>query len=81
MKQLPVLPSLLLELMDSFSDQRMSSDDLSKKIETDQSISAKVIKMANSAANSRGKEVKSISHAVVRLGFNQVRSIVIKYIP
>lgn len=43
-KQLPVLPSLLLELMDSFSDQRMSSDDLSKKIETDQSISAKVIK-------------------------------------
>ena len=76
-KQLPVLPSLLLELMDSFSDQRMSSDDLSKKIETDQSISAKVIKMANSTAYSRGKEVESISHAVVRLGFNQVRSIVI----
>jgi HD-like signal output (HDOD) protein len=43
----------------------------------DQSISAKVIKMANSAAYSRGKEVESISQAVVRIGFNQVRSIVI----
>ena len=76
-KQLPVLPILLLELMDSFSNENISSDDVAKKIGMDQSISAKVIKMANSAAYSRGKEVESISQAVIRLGFNQVRSIVI----
>lgn len=76
-KQLPVLPVLLLELMDSFSNENIASDDVAKKIGMDQSISAKVIKMANSAAYSRGKEVESISQAVVRLGFNQVRSIVI----
>ncbi|MCK5819225.1 MAG: HDOD domain-containing protein [Psychromonas sp.] len=76
-KQLPVLPILLLELMDSFSNEQMSSDDLAIKIGMDQSISAKVIKMANSATYSRGKQVDSISQAVVRLGFNQIRSIVI----
>lgn len=43
----------------------------------DQGISAKVIRMANSVAYRRGKEVNSISQAVIRLGFNQVRSIVV----
>lgn len=76
-KQLPVLPILLLELMESFADEDVSVEDIAKKIGMDQSISAKIIRMANSAAYRRGKEVESISQAVIRLGFNQVRSIVV----
>lgn len=76
-KQLPVLPILLLELMESFSDEEVKVEDIAKKVGMDQSISAKVIRMANSAAYRRGKEVESISQAVIRLGFNQVRSIVV----
>ena len=76
-KQLPVLPILLLELMESFSDEDARVEDIAKKIGMDQSISAKVIRMANSAAYRRGKEVESIEQAVIRLGFNQVRSIVV----
>ncbi|GLS90473.1 hypothetical protein GCM10007916_15400 [Psychromonas marina] len=76
-KQLPVLPILLLELMDSFSAEGASVEDIAKKIGMDQSLSAKIIRMANSVAYRRGKEVESISQAVIRLGFNQVRSIVV----
>lgn len=76
-KQLPVLPVLLLELMESFGDEDARVEDIAKKIGMDQSISAKVIRMANSVAYRRGKEVDSISQAVIRLGFNQVRSIVV----
>lgn len=76
-KQLPVLPILLLELMESFADEDVRVEDIAKKIGMDQSISAKVIRMANSVAYRRGKEVESISQAVIRLGFNQVRSIVV----
>lgn len=76
-KQLPVLPILLLELMESFSDDDVQVDVIAKKIGMDQSISAKVIRMANSTAFRRGKEVESIEQAVIRLGFNQVRSIVV----
>jgi HD-like signal output (HDOD) protein len=76
-KQLPVLPILLLELMESFGDENVSVEDIAKKIGMDQSISAKVIRMANSAAYRRGKEVESISQAVIRLGFNQIRTIVV----
>ena len=76
-KQLPVLPVLLLELMESFSDEEVRVEEIAKKIGMDQSLSAKVIRMANSAAYRRGKEVESIEQAVIRLGFNQVRSIVV----
>ncbi|MCG6200043.1 HDOD domain-containing protein [Psychromonas antarctica] len=76
-KQLPVLPILLLELMESFSQEGARVEDIAKKIGMDQSISAKVIRMANSAAYRRGNEVESIERAVIRLGFNQVRSIVV----
>jgi len=76
-KKLPVLPLILLELMDSFSDEDTRVEDIAKKVAKDQSISAKVIRMANSAVYRRGKEVESIEEAVIRLGFNQVRSIVV----
>ncbi|MCW8994626.1 MAG: HDOD domain-containing protein [Psychromonas sp.] len=76
-KQLPVLPILLLELMESFSDENVRVEEIAKKIGMDQSLSAKVIRMANSTAYRRGKEVESIEQAVIRLGFNQVRSIVV----
>jgi len=76
-KKLPVLPLILLELMDSFSDEDVRVEDIAAKVAKDQSISAKVIRMANSAVYRRGKEVESIEEAVIRLGFNQVRSIVV----
>lgn len=76
-KQLPVLPTLLLELLDSFADETIAVEALAQKIGMDQSISAKVIRMANSAAYRRGYEVESIAEAVIRLGFNKVRSLVI----
>ena len=43
----------------------------------DQVISAKVLKLANSAAYRRGAEITSIEQAVIRLGFNSLRSLVV----
>ncbi len=77
LKQLPVIPALLSELMESFANDDARIDELAKKIAMDQAISAKVIKMANSVAYRRGKEVSSIEQAVIRLGFNTMRSIII----
>ncbi|WP_025563484.1 HDOD domain-containing protein [Psychromonas sp. SP041] len=76
-KKLPVLPYILLELMDSFSNEETRVEEIAEKVAQDQSISAKVIRMANSVTYRRGKEVESIEEAVIRLGFNQVRSIVV----
>lgn len=76
-KQLPTIPQLLHELMQSFNDENARIDEIAAKIAMDQVISVKVLRMANSAALRRGNEVTSIEQAVIRLGFNRLRSVVV----
>ena len=76
-KQLPTIPKLLHELMQSFNDENARIDEIAAKIAMDQVISVKVLRMANSAALRRGNEVTSIEQAVIRLGFNRLRSVVV----
>lgn len=53
-KQLPTIPKLLHELMQSFNDENARIDEIAAKIAMDQVISVKVLRMANSAALRRG---------------------------
>lgn len=76
-KHLPVIPKLLHELMQDFSNDNAQIQDIADKIAMDQVISAKVLKLANSAAYRRGSEINSIEQAVIRLGFNALRSLVV----
>lgn len=76
-KQLPVIPKLLHELMQDFSNENINISEIAKKVEMDQVISAKVLKLANSAAYRREKEITSIDQAIIRLGFNALRSLVV----
>lgn len=76
-KQLPTIPKLLHELMQSFNDENARIDEIAAKIAMDQVISVKVLRMANSAALRRGNEITSIEQAVIRLGFNRLRSVVV----
>ncbi len=77
LKQLPTMPELLHELMHDFADENAKIEDISRKIEMDQSISARVLKMANSVIYSRGVPITSIDQAVIRIGFKQVSSLVV----
>ncbi|WP_108652768.1 HDOD domain-containing protein [Dongshaea marina] len=76
-KELPVIPKLMHELMDSFNDENSDIGKIAEKIAMDQVISAKVLRMANSAAYRRGKEVASVEQAVIRIGFARLRSLVV----
>ena len=53
-KQLPVIPKLLHELMQDFSNDNAQIQEIAHKIAMDHVISAKVLKLANSAAYRRG---------------------------
>jgi len=76
-KQLPVIPKLLHELMQDFSNENANIAEIAKKVEMDQVISAKVLKLANSAAYRRETDITSIDQAIIRLGFNALRSLVV----
>ncbi|WP_108651101.1 HDOD domain-containing protein [Dongshaea marina] len=76
-KELPVIPRLMQELMTSFNDPNSEVEGIADKIAMDPVITAKVLRMASSAAFTRGKEITSIQQAVIRPGFARLRSLVV----
>ena len=77
LRQLPSLPSILQELIASFNNANLDTVSLAHKIEHDQGLSAKVLRMANSSFYGLPRKVGSIQDAVTVLGFDTVRSLVL----
>lgn len=73
--QLPTLPDLLLQVQRALADEMGGLEELARIIERDPGLAAKLLRVANSAAFSRGIQVTAISAAVGRLGLKQVRSL------
>lgn len=77
LNQLPSLPIVLQELIASFNNSDLDSTSLAHKIEHDQGLSAKVLRVANSSFYGLPRKVGSIQDAVTVLGFDTVRSLVL----
>jgi HD-like signal output (HDOD) protein len=75
--QLPSLPEVLNELIASLNNADMDTTILAHKIERDQGLSAKVLRMSNSSFYGLPRKVGSIHDAVTVLGFDSVRSLVL----
>ena len=70
---LPALPAVITQIMSAIEDDRSSATDLTAILEVDQGISARVLRMANSAFYGLRHKVASIRQAVVVIGFDAVR--------
>ncbi|ADE11537.1 HDOD domain-containing protein [Sideroxydans lithotrophicus] len=75
--QLPAMPLVVREVMDSFRNANVGSAIMGHKIALDQGLSAKVLRVANSSFYGLEREVGSIQDAVMVLGFDTVRSLVV----
>ncbi|WP_157315138.1 HDOD domain-containing protein [Chitinibacter sp. GC72] len=75
--KLPTIPKVVQELIDSFSNDDIDIDTIAKKIALDQVITAKVLRLANSAHFGASRQIGSVQEAVVVLGFNTVRTLVV----
>ena len=75
--QLPQIPKLVQELIESFNNDDINIDEIAEKIAMDQVITAKVLRLANSARFGMPRQVSSVDDAVVLLGFNALRTLVV----
>ncbi|MBB5018242.1 putative nucleotidyltransferase with HDIG domain [Chitinivorax tropicus] len=75
--QMPTVPSVVQELIASFDKDDLDIDSLAKTISRDQTISAKVLRLANTAHFGAPRQIGSIEDAVVVLGFDKLRTLVI----
>lgn len=77
LKQLPSLPSVVSELLSSFSGDDFNVDLIAQQISRDQALTARVLRVANSSFYGLQHRVGTIQEAVTVLGFRAVRSMVV----
>lgn len=73
--QLPSLPVVAIKLLRLTQDDVSAARDLVRLIETDPAITARILRIVNSAAYGLRQKISSIKHAVVLLGFASIRSL------
>jgi HD-like signal output (HDOD) protein len=74
---LPSAPKVVQDLISSFNDEHVSVDDIVSKLASDPVLSAKLLRLANSAYYHVSRSVSTVKDAVVMLGFVTVRTLVI----
>jgi len=73
----PVMPQLAMKVLELTSNDDFSLRDLGNLILTDQVVAARILRFANSALYSGGREIDSLSQAVQRLGASEVINVVL----
>lgn len=76
LRDLPPLPSVVLELVESLGHEELSAAQYAAKISRDQALAAKILRLANSSFYGRGRQVRSVPEAITLLGLRTVRGAV-----
>jgi putative nucleotidyltransferase with HDIG domain len=76
-RDLPAMPQVASKVLELSSDPNTSAQKLQQIIADDQAMTARILKIANSAMYSCSRKVKTLTEAIVMLGFNSIRSLVV----
>lgn len=76
-KALPTIPKVVQQLIQSLSHENVSADEISQQIAADPVLSAKLLRLANSAHFHVSRSVGTVDEALMMLGFVQVRTLVL----
>lgn len=74
---LPSIPAALQKIIEVSADPTSSALDMQTTIEKDQSISAAILKLANSAYYGYARQVDDIKQAIIVIGFNTAVSVAV----
>jgi putative nucleotidyltransferase with HDIG domain len=76
-QSLPTLPPVVRKLTTMVESPDVTAQEVGKLISTDQVLSAKVLKLVNSPFYGFPGRISSISHAIILLGFNVIKGVVL----
>lgn len=74
--QLPSIPRLVQELLAAFDDPNVDAGRIAAKLQLDQALTAKVLRLANSSFYGGTRRVATVNDAVVLLGVDALRTLV-----
>ena len=73
--RMPAFPKSVQKILELTRDVNCSPKDLVQVIDKDPVVTVKILKVVNSAYYSLPKQITSINHAVVYLGFNTIKNL------
>lgn len=74
---LPVLPATAQKVLGLMSDPDISIEKIKRLITTDPALATQLLKVANSAFYGGHRNIQNLTQAILRLGLNAVRNIVV----
>jgi len=74
---LPTLPSTLRQISVMLEKPRLTMDEIARFVSNDPALTTKVLKMVNSAAYGFPGRISSVSHAIMLLGLNVIRGLLL----
>lgn len=75
--QVPTLPTIMIRILEVLEDERSSADDITTILSSDPVITARVLRLANSAFFGSRFQIDSIHRAVVTVGFEAVKQLTV----
>lgn len=77
LSSLPTLPAFITVIGNMVEDDKTSAQEIGEIIQRDQVLSAKILKLVNSPVYGFPRRISSVTHALVLLGFNVVKGLVL----
>ena len=76
-EELPTLPVVVTQILQATKSMATNANDVGDLISSDQALTIKVLKLVNSPFYGFPQKIKTITHAIVILGFSKVKNIVL----
>ena len=76
LQDLPSLPVVVMELLGSIDEENVDISVLARKVSLDQALTAKTLRLANSASSGLQVRVTTIQQAITYLGFQATRNLI-----
>ncbi|MBV5336684.1 MAG: HDOD domain-containing protein [Deltaproteobacteria bacterium] len=74
---LPTIPVVATKVLQLMEDENSTAEDLARVVESDPAVAARVLKMSNSSFYGAQRQIQTLPHAVMMLGFVTLKGVVV----
>lgn len=74
---LPTIPVVATKVMQLIEDEKATAEELARVVASDPAVAARVLKISNSSFYGCQRQIQTLSHAIIVLGFGTLKSLVV----
>ncbi len=74
---IPTIPVVAVKVLKMIESEGVTAEELAKVVSADAAVAARVLKISNSSFYGCQRQIKTLPHAIMMLGYNTLRSLVV----